>query len=163
MQILSTRATMAGAKQFVPDRGIDLRRGRRVEAVIALARRWNRDQANREARRRAMDEAIRRAAAREERRRRDAAALADRVAVKEDRRTPQAIIGMVAAWHGLRFDDIVGDSRVTRIVEARFDAIVAVYQNCRIGGELYSLNALGRIFRRDHTSAHNALQQRGVR
>ena len=55
------------------------------------------------------------------------------------------------------------DSRLIPIVEARFDAIVAVRINCRVAGKRPGLMDLARLFKRDHTSIISALRQRGLR
>ena len=70
----------------------------------------------------------------------------------------QQIIADIAHKHGLTYADIVGKSRRRRIIEARFDAVAAV----KTARPMMSLNQLGRLFRRDHTSALAALRKRGL-
>jgi chromosomal replication initiation ATPase DnaA len=70
----------------------------------------------------------------------------------------QAIIADVAHQHGLTYGDIIGKSRQRKITAARFDAIVAV----KIARPEITLHQLGRLFRRDHTSAFWALRKRGL-
>jgi chromosomal replication initiation ATPase DnaA len=70
----------------------------------------------------------------------------------------QKIIDEIARQHGVTYADIVGPSRRIKIVEARYDAIAAV----KIARPAISLHQLGRLFRRDHTSAHSALRKRGL-
>jgi chromosomal replication initiation ATPase DnaA len=77
--------------------------------------------------------------------------------------SPNTIIQQVGFWHGLTVHEILSDSRLIPIVEARFDAIVAVRINCRIGGKRPGLMDLARLFNRDHTSIISALRQRGLR
>lgn len=72
------------------------------------------------------------------------------------------VIGSVAAWHGFSLADILGHSRRRDICVARYDAIEAVWYNCRLGGNRLSLNVLGRLFNRDHTTILHALQSRGI-
>lgn len=81
------------------------------------------------------------------------------------------VISRVAAWHDLMPDEIVASTRSRRIVEARMDAIAAVYANCTVGrseddGTItrrpMSLPELGRIFgNRDHTTILHSLRKRG--
>jgi hypothetical protein len=73
------------------------------------------------------------------------------------------IIAMVAAWHGLTAADILGRSRSTPIVEARFDAVCEVYRTARINGGMYTLPALGRLFHRDYSTCYHALHKRGFK
>lgn len=77
--------------------------------------------------------------------------------------SPSTIIARVVVWHRhVTFDDVMSERRTRRIVAARFDAIAAVHENCRIDGRRYSLLDLGRAFGRDHTSILNALRKRGI-
>lgn len=68
------------------------------------------------------------------------------------------IIARVAAWHGYSYSDIVGISRLKPLIVARKDAIVAV----KLAYPRLSLSALGRIFRRDHTTILHHLQRAGL-
>jgi chromosomal replication initiation ATPase DnaA len=70
----------------------------------------------------------------------------------------QQIIHDVAASHGLTAADILGKSRRRKVIEARFDAVAAV----KTARPMMTLNQLGRLFKRDHTSAHAALRKRGM-
>ncbi|OBQ68939.1 hypothetical protein EFV37_29315 [Mesorhizobium loti] len=70
----------------------------------------------------------------------------------------QTIIADIARKHGLKFADIIGKSRRRNVIEARFDAVAAV----KTARPSMSLNQLGRLFRRDHTSALAALRKRGL-
>lgn len=70
----------------------------------------------------------------------------------------QQIIHNVAADHGLTAADILGKSRRRKVIEARFDAVAAV----KTARPMMTLNQLGRLFKRDHTSAHAALRKRGM-
>lgn len=70
----------------------------------------------------------------------------------------QQIIHDIAQKHGLTYSDIIGKSRRRKIIEARFDAVAAV----KTARPMMSLNQLGRLFRRDHTSALAALRKRGL-
>jgi hypothetical protein len=73
------------------------------------------------------------------------------------------LIGMVAAWHGLEVEDILGPRRRHPIIAARHDAIEAIYLNCRRGGRRYSLPEVGRALgNRDHTTILHALKKRGI-
>lgn len=74
-------------------------------------------------------------------------------------RTPRRIITRVAEEYGLRYDDIVGESREGPVVEARFAAIAAV----RSAHPKRSLPWLGTQFgNRDHTTILHALRHLGL-
>lgn len=167
MLALSYQNTMRGAKQVVHDPEADLprlraersKRGTR-EALIALSRRW---QARQDAaRRQKQAEALRAAVeleneARKHRRTRPFIA-------GDHGATPRVIISMVAAWHGVSVEDIMAQGRSHPVIAARFDAIVAVYLNCRIDGRRLSLQEIGKRFaNRDHSTIKAALARRGVR
>jgi hypothetical protein len=109
-----------------------------------------------------------------ERRREEAAARRAKMETERDRLQsigpvhveghPQRIIATVEAFHGLEPGTIFSQSKTRNtVVPARYDAIVAVYLNCRIDGRQYSLPELGRAFRRDHTSVLHALRTRGLK
>ena len=70
----------------------------------------------------------------------------------------QKIIDEIARQHGVTYADIVGPSRRIKIVEARYDAIAAV----KLARPEITLNQIGNIFKRDHTSALWALRKRGL-
>lgn len=72
------------------------------------------------------------------------------------------IIEQVAFWHSIGTKDILSESRSRHITAARQDAIAAVYLNCQVNGRGYGLPDLGRLFNRDHTTAHHALRKRGM-
>lgn len=83
------------------------------------------------------------------------------------RRPARQIIDMVACWHDVPVRDILDDGRFKHIVEARYDAVAAVYLNClRFNGEKWvrlSLSRLGAIFGKDHSTLHHALAKRGLK
>lgn len=87
---------------------------------------------------------------------------------KPDRAVPKkqsatdSIIEQVAFWHCVSAENIFGRSRSWKVVAARFDAIAAVYINCRIAGRRYRLTELGRLFDRDHATIIQALRQRNL-
>ncbi|TGR16225.1 hypothetical protein EN845_34080, partial [Mesorhizobium sp. M8A.F.Ca.ET.202.01.1.1] len=56
------------------------------------------------------------------------------------------LIERVAAWHFLTVAQLVGPRGPARIAKARFDAIAAVYVNCRLGGRAMTLSEIGRLF-----------------
>lgn len=71
----------------------------------------------------------------------------------------RALIAQVAARRGVSAAEVLGQKRERRVVEARFDAIAAVY---RARPDL-TLPRIGAIFNRDHTSILHALSKRGVK
>lgn len=74
---------------------------------------------------------------------------------------PRILLEQVAFWHEVTVADLRGPER--RFHAARFDAIAAVYVNCRIDGRRLSLHEIGRHFGfRDHTTILNALRRRGL-
>lgn len=151
--IVSSARTMAGAKRIVVDEGINIAPCRKRERLIDLSRRWQQEQ---RAKRERADQMIRHA-------------------VRKHRRTrphepgnngshPSRLIAMVAAWHDMTAGDILGGSRNKRNVAARYDAIAAVWLNCRIDGRRYSLPEVGRAFNgMDHTTVLYALRKVGVK
>lgn len=145
MFAVAASRTMAGAKRIVDDEGFGVRRFERRSKLVEASRRW---QERQDAYRRQLDiqlEELRRKA---------------EVCVPASKR--EGIISQVAAWHGLVHNDILGPSRERHVVAARFDAIVAVYENCTVQGRPMSTNELGRVFNRDHTSILSAFRKRGV-
>lgn len=64
----------------------------------------------------------------------------------------KVIVTLVALRHGVTFEEIIGRDRNKHITAARRDAIHLVHTHTR-----FSLNALGRLFGRDHTSIMYAL------
>ncbi|WP_179119546.1 helix-turn-helix domain-containing protein [Ensifer adhaerens] len=74
-----------------------------------------------------------------------------------ERRPVRAIIEEVlGAYPGVRFEEIIGVGRERRLVEPRHRCMTAVYDE----RPDLSLPALGRIFRRDHTSVLHAVNKR---
>lgn len=147
--------TMRGARQFVPDEGLTIVRPRRREHLIEISRRWQAEQEAKKARKEAFREMIA-AASRKHRR--------TRPFEPGNRGSPVTeLIARVGAWHGITAEEIRGRSRTISVAAARFDAIAAVYLNCRIDGRQYSLPELGRTFERDHTSVLYALQRLGLK
>jgi chromosomal replication initiation ATPase DnaA len=142
------RKTMAGAKRLVGEQAPTPRR----DKLIALSQRWEREKHLRAmaAEISAIDKKL------------DIAIERSRYPIVPFT-SPNTIIQQVAFWHGLTAHEILSDSRLIPIVEARFDAIVAVRINCRVGGKRPGLMDLARQFRRDHTSIISALRQRGLR
>lgn len=73
------------------------------------------------------------------------------------------LIGQIAVWHDLTPDDILGPSRKRHVIVARFDAIAAIYLNCRKSSGRYTLPDTGRaIGNRDHTTVLHALTKLGI-
>jgi hypothetical protein len=143
MMVVPWKRTMAGAKRLVEPKTPTPRRDR----VIALAQRWNREHP------REMKP-----------RRRKPIVIHKRVNIPILPYTsPITIIQQVAFWHGVSVNEVMSDSRLIPIVEARFDAIAAVRINCRIAGRRPGLMDLARQFKRDHTTIISALRQRGLR
>lgn len=70
----------------------------------------------------------------------------------------RSIIAQVEREHGLPIGSIISPTRKAPVVKARFEAIV----RAREARPDLSLPALGRIFRRDHTSILSALRKMGV-
>lgn len=138
--------TMAHAQPVHYDPGVEGRPLRRRWHITHVSMRWQQAQERREAAKRAFRERLAARAA---------------ITVKRSLATPEGIIASVAAWHGLTAADILGKSRSRPIIAARFDAIAAVYGIIACNGRKLTLADLGRIFARDHTSALNALRQRG--
>jgi chromosomal replication initiation ATPase DnaA len=136
------RKTMGSAKLLVGKKPPTPRRDR----LIAMARKWNREHAQ-------------------------ASAPKPKPIIIHDKvnipilphTSPSDIIQRVAFWHDVTAQEILSDSRLIPIVEARFDAIAAVRINCRIAGRRPGLMDLARQFKRDHTSIISALRQRGLR
>lgn len=155
MFAVCARRTMAGAR---PKLAEPVRRNN----VIDMAKRWQEKQAQI----RAEEEA--KAAAEEARRARVNARIEaerQRLMAMGKHRTadPRDLIGMVAAWHGVTADEIVGPGKPSNIMAARHDAVVAVYTNCRFQGGRYSLKQIGKVFHRDHTSILHSLKKAGIR
>ena len=139
MIVVEYRRTMAGAKQIVGEKKSTPRRDR----LIAF---YRKEERAREA----------------ERHRQDLIEKSPVGIAILPHTPPPAIIEQVAFWHGMTPADVVADSRKVPVIEARFDAIAAVAVNCRIAGRPPTLDALGRFFKRHHTSIYQALRQRGL-
>ena len=149
MILVAYQRTMAGAKQFVPDHGIQLRKPPPAPIVAPERRQvlrfmprppmpvfiWSKPEKPRY------------------------------LAVEPlPLSSPKEVIARCVAWHpGVTVEDIMSQCRTHRIIAAKHDAIAAVYENCRIDGRRYSLPELGRAFGRDHTSILAALRKRGYR
>lgn len=71
----------------------------------------------------------------------------------------KALISQIAEQHGLTYADIIGPSRSRKVIKARFDAIAAV----ATARPTMSLNHLGNVFHRDHTTILSALRKRGLK
>lgn len=147
MRIAYAGRTMAGAKRIIDETKEHKRRDKLIEASL----KWRADKLRR-------DSAI----AIEVERLRQQALIED--ASLRQRTTPATtIIEMVAAWHGFEVHDILSQNKPQPLVEARFDAIAAVWLNCSIAGRKMSKPELGRIFGgRDHTTILWALRKRGL-
>ena len=84
-------------------------------------------------------------------------------AIKADRPTRkhhEEIISMVGTWHGVSYEEIMSPSRTNRVAAARHDAIVAVWENCRLEGRRPNWCSMGRAFKRDHTVILYAMRRR---
>ena len=68
-------------------------------------------------------------------------------------------VAQEAGKHGLTPDDILGERRHKHVIEARWEAIAAVYQT----NPSWTLPQLGRFFCRDHTTVLHALRKMGLR
>lgn len=74
------------------------------------------------------------------------------------------LIERVATWHLLTVKQITGKSKRDRIIEARYDAIAAVYLNCGLCGRPLTLSEIGRLFGgRNHATIWAALRKRGLK
>lgn len=80
----------------------------------------------------------------------------------EPHRPAHEVIKRVAAQHRMSVKELLSPSRTHRVIAARFDAIVEVYETCRRSESRLSLSEIGRLFGRDHTSILSALRKRGV-
>lgn len=123
--------------------------------LIDLSRRYNEAVAAKRRRDIAVNEMLARVVARYE--------CIEPVGPRQNVSHPQSIIATIETFCGLEPGSIVSASRSRQLVPARYDAIVAVFENCEIQGRTYSLPELGRVFNRDHTVCLYALRQRGVK
>jgi chromosomal replication initiation ATPase DnaA len=73
--------------------------------------------------------------------------------------SPAAILREVADRHGVSLASILGQGRAAELVAARHEAVALVHA----ARPDLSLPALGRIFKRDHTSILNALRRAKAR
>lgn len=173
MFVATATRTMASAKQVMPyDPDTDCRPLRRRSALIEASRRWQEAHERREAERQAQFNAER--AEKRERRARQREAKLFRVREQErvrehisrmvaERSSIEEIIIRVAAWHGRKYSEIIGQSRNRELMVARHDAIAAVYLIFRSERRHLSLPEMGRAFGgRDHTTILHALRQRGI-
>jgi hypothetical protein len=69
--------------------------------------------------------------------------------------SPHVILRLVALKHTVHFSDMTGPCRTRVVVAARHEAVGIVYTHCR----QVSLPALGRLFKRDHTTILHALRK----
>ena len=153
MFVAAYRRTMASAKRIIEDE--DNPTPRRAK-LIEQARAW---QEKAHARQRRFD-ADQRAA--DETRNRLIAESPVRIPIIEIP-TPLDIMQRVANWHGITLDELRGESREWPLIAARFDAIAAVYLNCRVGGKPPSLPYMARFFgQRHHTTILAALKKRKI-
>lgn len=67
--------------------------------------------------------------------------------------TPIQIIATVAEDYGVTVAELLSHRRPHRLVVPRFTAVLIVREHCKL-----SYPALGRLFDRDHSSAHHAYQ-----
>lgn len=138
------RNTMANAKPLAEDHP-------RRAKVIALARAW-------EEKARARDEVLQAKNAAANRHR---AWLAQSWVAEYP--TPRAIIEQVAFWHSLTVADLRTASRRQDLVDARLDAVCAIWVNCRRGGGRMTLTEIGwHMGHRHHTTILSALRRRGL-
>ncbi|MCK3779697.1 hypothetical protein MZK49_23660 [Ensifer sesbaniae] len=70
----------------------------------------------------------------------------------------EIIEDVLGAYPGVTWEEIIGVGRERRLVEPRHRCMAAVYEERKD----LSLPALGRIFRRDHTSVLHAVNRRGA-
>ena len=75
-----------------------------------------------------------------------------------DRPSPRFLIRVAALRHGVRYGDVIGESRSKYVVAARDHAIRLIWTHCR----LMSLPAVGRLFDRDHTTILHSLRKQGL-
>ena len=154
---IATR-TMQGAKQVVVDDGYQVRTSRR-DRLTALSLEWERKRKEQLDRERVLKEQARADIQKWKRKHRRT-----RFVVKEHRTPHRDMIARVAAWHGVSAEEILNTNiRRKIVVEARRDAIVAVWRNCLIEGHKPTLPGMGRVFNSDHTSILYALRKRGAR
>lgn len=173
MFVATATRTMAGAKQVMTyDPGINCRPLHRRSALVEASRRWQEAHDRRKAELLAQLEAER--AARGEKRARQRQEKLHRLHERErmrehisqmvvERSSIKEIIIRVAAWHGRKYSEIIGQSRNRELMVARHDAIAAVYLIFRSERRHLSLPEMGRAFGgRDHTTILHALRQRGI-
>jgi hypothetical protein len=71
----------------------------------------------------------------------------------------KALLKEVAGRHEVTVGEILGPSRVTKIKDARWEAIILVHA----AHPLWSLPKIGRLFNKDHTTILHCLKQSGMR
>jgi hypothetical protein len=71
---------------------------------------------------------------------------------------PKEIIAVIARRHNVEIADIIGRSRLQHHVDARQEAIAAIY----VQKPELSLPRIGRLFDRDHTTCLYAVKKLGV-
>nr|DAH84729.1 MAG TPA: ATPase [Caudoviricetes sp.] len=71
----------------------------------------------------------------------------------------QQMIADVAHKHGVTYAQVLSTSRARRLVEARYDAMQAVYQ----AKPHLSLAQMGKLFRRDPKTVWHGLMRRGLK
>lgn len=150
MILVATSHTMARAIP-VEDDGLNVRHPYRRARLIENHRRWENARLACQRAAQASAEAFHRAE--------------ERFAIEAPQRaclTGREQIQIIADQHGVSIADILGPRKMRNLIAARFDAIVAVYENCRdTKGNRLSYPAIGRLFERDHTSIMSALKRRG--
>jgi chromosomal replication initiation ATPase DnaA len=147
MRIAYAGKTMAGAKRLIQEDKPTPRRDKLIEASL----KWRADKLRRDSAITVEIERLR------------LQALIDDANLRH-RTTPAiTIVEMVAAWHDFPVHEILSTNKPAPLVEARFDAIAAVWLNCSIAGRKMSLKEIGRVFGgRDHTTILHALRMRGL-
>ena len=71
----------------------------------------------------------------------------------------QQMIADIAHEHGVTYAQVLSTSRARRLVEARYDAMQAVYQ----AKPHLSLAQMGKLFRRDPKTVWHGLMRRGLK
>lgn len=165
--VYSYSKTMAGARAVVVDEGLTIapHAKSRRERVIEMARRWNEAHGNVVPIRPApllMPDPVD-LEQREIEAERQANLAELRKTPVECRASVKEVITRVAAWHGLSYAEIIADGRFRHIVNARRDAVVAVWLNCLIEGKPPTLAAISRAFNKDHTGILNILRKTGLK
>lgn len=155
--VASYARTMAGAKCIVLDDGFQRRTPKR-DRLNELSKAWERHrQEIAESERQIKEQAARDIVVWKRKHRRT------RHIVKEVRTHHGDMIAIVAAWHGFTIEDILDTNKRSKpLVEARRDAIAAVWSNCLLEMKKPTLVSMGRAFKCDHTSILFSLRKRGL-